>query len=37
MISEYEVPPESLNVKCDPGSLDFETTGEVVPLEGMIG
>ncbi len=33
----FEVPPEKLNVKCDPDGLDFETTEELAPLEGMIG
>ena len=37
MIAEFEVPPERLNAKCDADSLDFETTDEVAPLEGMIG
>ena len=37
MATVFEVPPERLNVRCDPDSLDFETTGEVAPLEGMIG
>ena len=37
MATAFEVPPERLNVRCDPDSLDFETTGEVPPLEGMIG
>jgi len=33
----FEVPPEKLNVKCDPAGLAFETTEELAPLEGMIG
>ena len=37
MATAFEVPPERLNVKCDADSLDFETTSEVAPLEGMIG
>ena len=37
MAAVFEVPPDRLNVRCDPNSLDFETTGEVAPLEGMIG
>ncbi len=37
MANGFEVPPEKLNAKCDPESLGFETTLEVVPLEGMIG
>ena len=37
MSTGFEVSPEKLNAGCDPESLGFETTEEVVPLEGMIG
>ncbi len=37
MAEGFEVPAEKLNAKCDPESLGFETTVEIVPLEGMIG
>ncbi len=37
MAEGFEVPPGKLNARCDPESLGFETTLEVVPLEGMIG
>lgn len=36
-IERLEVPSRLLNKRCDPNSLGFETTGEVAPLEGMIG
>ncbi len=33
----FETPSDLLNNRCDPDGFDFETTREVVPLEGMIG
>lgn len=37
MVTRFEIHPERLSLKCDADSLDFETTDEVTPLEGMIG
>ena len=37
MDNRFEVSPEALATRCDPDSLEFETTEEVAPLEGMIG
>lgn len=37
MATRFEIPPEGLSLKYDADSLDFETTDEVAPLEGMIG
>ena len=32
-----KVPASKLTVVCDPDNLGFETTDEVVPLEGTVG
>jgi len=32
-----ELPPERLRMVCDPASLQFQTTEELAPLEGIIG
>ena len=37
MAEGFRIEPEMLNNKCDPDSLDFETTDEIDSLEGMIG
>lgn len=37
MATRFEIPAEGLSLKCDADSLDFETTDEITPLEGMIG
>lgn len=38
MVAEqFKVPAEMLNKKCDPDSLDFETSEEITSLEGMMG
>lgn len=31
------LPPQQLRWRCDPGTLRFETTSEVPPLESMVG
>lgn len=36
-LSFPEVPLHKLRWRCDPGSLTFETTDELDPLEGIIG
>lgn len=33
----WELPPDKLRRKCDPGIFEFETTQELVPLKGTIG
>ncbi len=35
--SQWEVPPEKLKTRIDPGSFAFETTAEIFPLDEVIG
>ncbi len=36
-VLEYEVLPELLRWKCDPGTFPFETTDEIDPAHGVVG
>ena len=36
-LTVLEVPIEKLRWRCEPGSLHFETTNDLTPLEGLLG